>query len=102
LEELNGGYPSFITQPKRSPGQAFFGMRGKKFGDYDMSFNNMMNEKRAPAGFVGMRGKKSNLDMFDENEIDDPQVFDYNYHDKRTPSGFLGVRGKKMYDFMYR
>lgn len=108
FDELNGGYPSFIA-PKRTPAQGFFGVRGKKFGDYDMVYNNMMNEKRAPSGFVGMRGKKSNLDMFDENEIDDPRVFDYNYHEKRAPSGFMGVRGKRMYynaqpssNFMYR
>lgn len=39
-------------------------------------------DKRAPSGFMGMRGKK---------EFDD-------YMNKRTPSGFFGVRGKKNYD----
>lgn len=48
-------------------------MRGKK-GDYE--------EKRAPMGFVGMRGKK----MYDE-EVDELE--------KRAPAGFFGVRGKK-------
>ncbi|XP_055600820.1 tachykinins [Uranotaenia lowii] len=37
-------------------------------------------EKRAPSGFVGMRGKKANGAA---------------YGDKRAPSGFLGVRGKR-------
>lgn len=96
---------------KRAP-QGFFGVRGKKFGDYDLGFNYnaLMSEKRAPSGFVGMRGKKSSVDMFDDSEIDDPQVFDYNYQEKRAPSGFFGVRGKKSYEnpqqqtsnFMYR
>lgn len=84
------GFPSFL--PKRAPAQGFFGMRGKKFGDYDLGGN--VNDKRAPKGFMGMRGKKS----FEDEEIDDPQVFDYNYnsvYDKRAPSGFVGMRGKK-------
>lgn len=86
---------------KRAPSQGFFGVRGKKFGDYDLgyNYNALLSEKRAPSGFVGMRGKKSSVDMFDDSEIDDPQVFDYNYHEKRAPSGFLGVRGKKLYEF---
>lgn len=80
--------------PKRAPSQSFFGMRGKKFGDYDLSGS--LNDKRAPKGFMGMRGKKS----FDDEEIDDPQVYDYNYnsvYDKRAPSGFFGMRGKKLF-----
>lgn len=71
-------------------------MRGKKFGDYDLGGS--LNDKRAPSGFMGMRGKKSGSDTFDDEEIDDPQVFDYNYnsiYDKRAPSGFMGMRGKK-------
>lgn len=86
-------------------------MRGKKFGDYDLGGS--PNDKRAPKGFMGMRGKKSGSDTFDDDEIDDPQVFDYNYnsiYDKRAPSsGFMGVRGKKLFgeekppvNFMFR
>lgn len=92
----NDGYPSYL--PKRAPAQGFFGMRGKKFGDYDLGGS--VNDKRAPKGFMGMRGKKSGPDRFDDEEIDDPQVFDYNYnsiYDKRAPSGFMGVRGKKLF-----
>jgi hypothetical protein len=92
------GVASFF--PKRAPSQAFFGMRGKKFGDYDLGGS--MSDKRAPKGFLGMRGKKSGTDSFDDEEIDEPQVFDYNYNayernDKRAPSGFMGMRGKKLY-----
>ena len=82
---------------KRAPSQGFFGMRGKKFGDYDLGGS--LNDKRAPSGFMGMRGKKSGNGAFDDEEIDDPQVYDYNYNsinDKRAPSGFYGVRGKKL------
>jgi hypothetical protein len=61
-------------------------MRGKKFGDYDLGGS--LNDKRAPSGFMGMRGKKSGSDMFDDN---------YNsIYDKRAPSAFYGVRGKKL------
>lgn len=99
--EENDGYPSYL--PKRAPAQGFFGMRGKKFGDYDLGGS--LNDKRAPKGFMGMRGKKSGPDTFDDVEMDDPQVFDYNYNynniydrnDKRAPSGFMGVRGKKLF-----
>lgn len=80
--------------PKRAPMQAFYGVRGKKFGDYDI--NGGLNEKRAPKGFLGMRGKKSG-DNIDDDTIDEQQHFDYNslYENKRVPSGFMGVRGKK-------
>ncbi|CRK98587.1 CLUMA_CG012038, isoform A [Clunio marinus] len=89
----NDGYP----YPKRAPAQGFFGMRGKKFGDYDLSGS--LNDKRAPKGFMGMRGKKS---FGDDEDIDDPQVFDYNYNsiyeqnEKRAPTNaFMGMRGKR-------
>lgn len=91
----NGGYPSYL--PKRAPAQGFFGMRGKKFGDYDLGGS--LNDKRAPMGFMGMRGKKSGPDTFEEEGSDDPQVYDYNYnsiYEKRAPSGFMGMRGKKL------
>lgn len=47
--------------------------------------------KKAPSGFLGMRGKKSDEEVFGEA----------GYHSdletllKRAPSGFLGMRGKK-------
>lgn len=74
-------------------------MRGKKFGDYDLG--GTYNDKRAPKGFMGMRGKKSGPDSFDD-DVDDPQMFDYNSvydkNEKRAPSGFMGVRGKKLFE----
>jgi len=82
--------------PKRAPSQGFFGMRGKKFGDYDLGGG--LSDKRAPKGFVGLRGKKSGQDNLDDEEMDEPQVYDYNYnnlYEKRAPMGFTGVRGKK-------
>lgn len=96
---------------KRAP-SGFMGMRGKKnykeddgnsIYDEDLEselyqklmderilLSNLMEdtqlnelEKRAPSGFMGMRGKKSvnNDDYFESN--------------KRAPMGFQGVRGKK-------
>lgn len=97
--EGNDGYPSFL--PKRAPAQGFFGMRGKKFGDYDL-IPGGAGDKRAPMGFMGMRGKKSGPDNFDDEANDEPQGFDYNFNgvydrtDKRAPSGFMGVRGKRL------
>lgn len=73
-------------------------MRGKKFGDYDIG-GGAFSEKRAPKGFMGMRGKKSGPDTFDDDLMEDPQAFDYNSnYDKRAPSGFMGVRGKKLFN----
>lgn len=86
-------YQDFL--PKRAPSQGFFGMRGKKFSDYDLGGN--LNDKRAPIGFMGMRGKKSSPNKFD-NDIDESQAqaLDYNsLYEKRAPSGFMGMRGKK-------
>lgn len=48
--------------------------------------------KRAPSGFLGMRGKKNLLALH-------PALFeDSGLRDsiKRAPSGFLGMRGKKL------
>ncbi|KAG5679983.1 hypothetical protein PVAND_009518 [Polypedilum vanderplanki] len=78
--------------PKRAPTQGFFGVRGKKFSDYN-ALDGGLSEKRAPKGFLGMRGKKSGENV--DDEIEDPQIFDYNLYEKRVPSGFMGVRGKK-------
>ncbi|CAO1405513.1 unnamed protein product [Diamesa tonsa] len=97
--------------PKRAPAQGFFGMRGKKYGDYDQinglsngnSYGNGFesNNKRAPSGFMGMRGKKSGLENFDGDDTEDQQysAYDlnsfYERNEKRAPSGFMGMRGKK-------
>lgn len=63
----------------------------KRSGDYE-------NEKRAPMGFVGMRGKKSSNDDFED--ITDTDDFFENGDGlllKRAPSGFVGMRGKKSF-----
>lgn len=69
--------------PKRAP-SGFLGMRGKKEDEIADIY-----DKRAPSGsgFLGMRGKKES-----QNLIADESLFD-----KRAPSGFLGMRGKKEY-----
>lgn len=87
---------------KRAP-VGFMGMRGKKDFEYsDFSSRSAqlspqqkgkklflnginrplknLNPKRAPSGFMGMRGKK---------------LFVNDMNNKRGPQGFLGVRGKK-------
>lgn len=65
---------------KRTPGNGFMGMRGKKF--FDDELENIQNEvKRVPnGGFMGMRGKKS----VDNN--------DFYSSDKRAPQGFMGKK----------
>lgn len=79
---------------KRAPSSGFHGMRGKKISvplegyPYPpMSINDiMLLPKRAPMGFMGMRGKKEMEIVGDE-------------YDKRAPNmGFLGMRGKKDYE----
>lgn len=85
--------------PKRAP-SGFFGVRGKKFGDYDLPVaqNQIGGEKRAPKGFLGMRGKKSGENI-DETMSEQLEAYDNNnynsMYEKRVPSGFMGVRGKK-------
>uniref|UniRef100_A0A1L8DPL4 Putative conserved secreted protein n=1 Tax=Nyssomyia neivai TaxID=330878 RepID=A0A1L8DPL4_9DIPT len=60
--------------------------------------------KRAPVGFMGMRGKKdSEVVTIDEPPLDmegsrDKKLFlnlPFRYIPKRAPSGFMGMRGKK-------
>ncbi|XP_059619152.1 tachykinins isoform X2 [Phlebotomus argentipes] len=60
--------------------------------------------KRAPVGFMGMRGKKdSEVVTVDEAPMDieeprDKKLFlnlPFRYIPKRAPSGFMGMRGKK-------
>lgn len=75
--------------PKRAP-SGFMGMRGKKFLESSI--------KRGPSGFVGMRGKKSSWDPlygllhnynYESNDYLDTE------QEKRAPAGFFGMRGKK-------
>lgn len=49
-------------------------------------------EKRAPKGFMGMRGKKRDQEFNDDDDFGSQF-----YPEKRIPSGFTGVRGKKDY-----
>lgn len=49
--------------------------------------------KKAPSGFLGMRGKKSNNG--EEMIVGTADDSDLDYLLKRAPSGFLGMRGKK-------
>lgn len=44
-------------------------------------------QKRAPSGFLGMRGKKAIYGDDTDEELNMAGV------DKRAPSGFLGMRG---------
>lgn len=65
-----------LANDKRAP-SGFMGMRGKKYG-LIKTINDLEEiEKRAPSGFQGMRGKKS---------INDADFFE----DKRAPMGFQG------------
>ncbi|KAJ6629957.1 Tachykinin, partial [Pseudolycoriella hygida] len=65
-----------LSVVKRAP-MGFMGMRGKKEYEYtDM-------DKKALQGFNGVRGKKILLKI------------PYRFAPKRAPSGFMGMRGKK-------
>ncbi|GFG35395.1 hypothetical protein Cfor_10125, partial [Coptotermes formosanus] len=74
--------------PKRAP-SGFLGVRGKKDSGLtsDESYNDVIG-KRAPAmGFQGVRGKK---------DADSQQEILQDFLEKRGPSmGFMGMRGKK-------
>lgn len=73
LEKRDINYPSEYLdkeEEKRAP-SGFTGMRGKK-----EDYNSAGAVRRAPLGFTGMRGKKEDMD-------------------KRAPLGFTGMRGKK-------
>lgn len=75
-------------------------MRGKKYFDY----------KRAPSGFMGVRGKKDDYEdqseenlqaeLYRELQLEREKIAslveDYmDEKEKRKPSGFVGLRGKK-------
>jgi len=92
---------------KKAP-SGFLGMRGRRtplgarglpvprqltyqdYQDIDNLIETLQNmvepgHKRAPSGFLGMRGKRQSGIVTAHEE---PQ-----HHDKRAPSGFLGMRG---------
>lgn len=81
---------------KRAP-SGFMGMRGKK--DYDMD----EMDKRTPSGFFGMRGKKNYEVVFDETKRAAPPSGFFGMRGKKQParSGFFGMRGKK-YPYEFR
>ncbi|XP_051159797.1 tachykinins isoform X1 [Leptopilina boulardi] len=76
-----------VSQEKRAP-MGFQGMRGKK--DLTSSENDEYS-KRAPMGFQGMRGKKIIIGP------DIEESYPFENSDKRAPMGFQGMRGKKEY-----
>lgn len=59
---------------------------GKKINDYAKP-GNIPGEKRGPKGFHGMRGKKRDEEVNDDD-------FDYTFYEKKRPEGFTAVRGK--------
>ncbi|KAG7156772.1 preprotachykinin-like [Homarus americanus] len=103
---------------RRAP-SGFLGMRGKKDASTALDDNTAASEysslpdpyplyglrdnnlpmlfavpwktKKAPSGFLGMRGKKSDEEVFSDATADN----DLEILLKRAPSGFLGMRGKK-------
>lgn len=83
---------------KRAP-SGFMGMRGKK--DYDDEGDAFI-DKRAPSGFMGMRGKKLYEDMTEELKRAQMSGF-FGVRGKKQPSrsGFFGMRGKK-YPYEFR
>lgn len=92
LQESNVN--SFV--PKRTQFPGFFSIRGNQQPtDYE---NEIVGEKRAPSGFMGMRGKKSYdedyLNMDNNMGFLSNEGFMSNY-DKRAPRGFFAMRGKK-------
>ncbi|XP_065095731.1 tachykinins isoform X2 [Ochlerotatus camptorhynchus] len=94
LDELNEIYqidremknnPAFSMEiahqnaEKRAP-SGFLGMRGKKGTDV---INGYSGVKRAPSGFLGLRGKRDSIDGYNERR-------------KRGPfTSYLGMRGKE-------
>ncbi|XP_066586564.1 tachykinins isoform X2 [Prorops nasuta] len=85
----NGMVPKFEDFDKRAP-MGFQGMRGKKTQDGEEFY------KRAPMGFQGMRGKKSLERVLDELEKRSYLLELPEDHEKRASMmGFQGMRGKK-------
>ncbi|XP_021709278.1 tachykinins isoform X2 [Aedes aegypti] len=75
----NPSISTFQTSEKRAP-SGFLGMRGKKATE-DSSSNS--ETKRAPSGFLGLRGKRANID-------------DYIEGNKRTTfTSYFGMQGNK-------
>ncbi|XP_068247255.1 tachykinins [Palaemon carinicauda] len=64
-------------------------------------------ERRAPSGFLGMRGKKDYMLQEDDYPMNDPIAARIDaakslpIRGKKAPSGFLGMRGKKSDEEVY-
>lgn len=78
------------------------GMRGKKEYDYDLDSSSDYMDKRAPSGFMGMRGKKSYESLITDLKRAQMSGF-FGMRGKKQParSGFFGMRGKK-YPYEFR
>lgn len=79
-------------------------MRGKKDNDYDLGYVQYplyYDYKRAPNGFMGLRGKKD-LEPADDIKRAPASGF-FGTRGKKQPgrSGFFGTRGKK-YPYEFR
>lgn len=71
--------------------QSYYDERGNDYA----KLSNSLGEKRAPKGFLGMRGKKRDGEYND----DDFEVIG-DVYEKRIPIGFTGVRGKKDFSIL--
>uniref|UniRef100_A0A336LTG1 CSON000099 protein n=1 Tax=Culicoides sonorensis TaxID=179676 RepID=A0A336LTG1_CULSO len=91
-DQLNGldSFNDDSAFEKRAPA-GFVGMRGRRFDELSTDF-----DKRAPKGFTAMRGKRAPVGFMGmRGKKDDTEVLE-NYDMKRAPvAGFLGMRGKK-------
>ncbi|XP_063359108.1 tachykinins [Cydia amplana] len=74
------GQHAASAQDKRAP-MGFVGMRGKKFADLD---DPDIFKRKPQYHFIGVKGKKD--------------LYDFDQEVKRAPMGFLGMRGKKERD----
>lgn len=78
------------------------GMRGKKDFEDDVDTYNSYMDKRAPSGFMGMRGKKTFETIAEEMKRAQMSGF-FGMRGKKQPSrsSFFGMRGKK-YPYEFR
>ncbi|XP_063709759.1 tachykinins isoform X2 [Culicoides brevitarsis] len=101
-DQLNELDPNNIEEygyEKRAPA-GFVGMRGRRFYDSDL-FQTLESKKRAPSGFTAMRGKRAPSGFMGmRGKKDDPEMLD-NYEKRAPAAGFLGMRGKKGPLFAY-
>jgi len=88
---------------KSVPHQDSWECVGKKDYDYENeAYNSAYMDKRAPSGFMGMRGKKSFETMAEEMKRAQMSGF-FGMRGKKQPSrsSFFGMRGKK-YPYEFR